>query len=244
MSGAAGMGKRLAAMVLAGVVVGVLAPGCRSARMAIPNELAVRSEQLTCSGRGGFNEDFQFGAYQVTDVHRGWTRRSAWGFRHLERANTQQSFEFTLAAPRGGMWNGQAATGLQSADLTTEAWGGKLSVGILSNQNFVVRLGRSDGEAWTMVLNQRSDEDLMTGYLCSEKETYEVAGTHKLAGTPMPLADAAGYVVAKNNVPVMAVDVINDGTVWLSQGLSGLERDGLAAAAAALLLFQDLSADH
>jgi len=114
----------------------------------------------------------------------------------------------------------------------------------VSNQNLVVRLGRGAGEAWTMVLNQRSDEDLMTGYLSSGKENYEVAGTHKLAGTPMPLADASGYVLAKNNVPVAAVDVINDGAVWLSQGLSGSERDGLAAAAAALLLFQDLSAEH
>jgi len=234
----------MAAMLLATVVVGVLASGCHSARMAIPNELAMRSEQLICSGRGGFNEDFKFGAYQVTDVHRGWTRRSACGLWRLERANTQQSYEFSLVAPGEGMWNGQAAAGLQSADLKTEAWGGELAIGILSSQNLVVRLGRSDGEAWTLVLNQRSDEDLMTGYLRSEKATYEVAGTHKLAGTPMPLADTAGYVVAKNNVPVAAVDVLNDGTVWLSQGLSGPERNGLAAAAAALLLFQDLNADY
>ncbi|NLP11736.1 hypothetical protein GX408_15160 [bacterium] len=80
-----------------------------------------------------------------------------------------------------------------------------------------------------MLLNQRSDEDLTTGCLCSDKATFEVAGTHQLAGTPMPLVDTAGYVMVKNKVPVAAVDVINDGTVW-PQGLSGSERDGLAAA--------------
>ncbi|HPI74909.1 MAG TPA: hypothetical protein PLZ01_15955 [bacterium] len=244
MSGPQGMNKRTVAAVLAGVVVGGLVLGCHSARMAVPNELAVRSEQLICSGRGGFSEDFSFGAFQVTDVHRGWTRRSAGRLWRLEKADTQQSYEFSLAAPGGGMWNGQAAAGLQAADLKAEAWSGDLTIGIVSNQSLVVRLERSDSETWTMVLNQRSNEDLMTGYLSSKTATYEVTGTHKLAGTPMPLVDTAGYVVAKNKAPVAAVDVINDGIVWLSHGLSGAERDGLAAAAAALLLFHDLSADH
>ncbi|NLP11735.1 hypothetical protein GX408_15155 [bacterium] len=112
-----GIEERMAAMVLAGVVVGVLLSSCHSAHMAVPNGLAVRYEPLTCSGRGGFNKDFQFGVYQVTDVHRGWTRRSAWGLWRLERANTQQSFEFSLTAPEGDRWNGQAAAGLQAADL-------------------------------------------------------------------------------------------------------------------------------
>ncbi len=224
-----------------GFVLSVMFSGCHTARMAVPSELKAASE-MKCSGRGGFHEEFQFGPYKVTDVSRGWTKRTAWGFWKYEKATVKQNYEFSLLTPAGKQWHGQAAAGLKAADIKTEAWGGELTVGIKSEHNLVVRLGSSDGAKWTMVLNQDSGESLFRGVFTDGTEAYSVAGTHKLAGSPMPLSDASGYILIQNGKQVAAVEVINAGAVWLSSGLTSSQQDALSAAATALLLFKDLSA--
>ncbi len=45
------------------------------------------------------SERFSFGPYEVSDVHRGWTHRVAWGIAMYERSRARQSCEFALRSP-------------------------------------------------------------------------------------------------------------------------------------------------
>ncbi len=214
--------------------------------MAIPSHLEARSEGYPCIGRGGFtlSEQFTFGPYQVENVHRGWTTTTAWGIIFYERSHSRQPFEYTLQGPTGAPWQGQAATGVRKSDLKGTVAGGELTWGIGSDLNFVVRIGQGDEpEAWTLVLGEGNRDTTLTGQYSDGKTTYRIEGSHQLAGSPMPLVDTAGFLIYDGTRLIAAVDLINAGSVYFDRQLSAARRDPLAAAATALLLYQDISQD-
>jgi len=214
--------------------------------MAIPASLQDQAEPFPCIGRGGFtlSEQFSFGPYQVENVHRGWTTQTAWGLLFFERSHTRQEFEYTLQGPKGAAWQGQAATGVRKSDLKGTVAGGDLTWGIGSDVNFVVRIGQGDKpEAWTLVLAEGNRDSALKGQFSNGKTTYRVEASHKLAGSPMPLVDTSGYLLYHGRHLVAAVDVLNAGSVTFDSKLSAAKRGPFAAAAAALLLYQDVSQD-
>lgn len=230
-------------VIVAGCLFSILA-GCQAARMAIPAELETHSVTYPCIGRSGFTltETFSFGPYQLSQVHRGWTQTTAWGIVFFERSHTRQSYEFTLQAPNGESWKGQAATGVRKSDLKGTVAGGDLTWGLDSDQQFIVRIGRGDApEAWTLALAEGSRDSTLRGRFSDGTTTYQVEGTRQLAGSPMPLMDTAGFLIGDGSRVIAAVDLINAGSVTFDSSLSAARRDPLAAAAAALLLYQNLS---
>jgi len=232
------LSRYLSLLLLAGLL-----SGCRSAQMAIPASLEARSEAYPCIGRGGFglSEAFSFGPYEVKDVHRGWKVTTTWSIIFYERSHRQQ-FEYTLQAGKGKPWKGQAATGVRQSDLKGMVAGGDLTWGIGSDLNFVVQIGQGDTpKAWTLVLAEGSRDTTLKGQFSNGKTTYRIEGTHKLAGSPMPLVDTSGYLIYKGKRVVAAVDILNAGSVTFDSKLSVAKRGPLAAAAAGLLLYKDIA---
>ena len=228
------------------VVLFVLAGGCTTARMAVPPDLESRAEAFPCVGRGGFSlsETFSFGPYEVSDVRRGWTRRVAWGLVFYESSKARQEIEFTLQTPSGQTWQGQAAIGVRKKDLQGTAGGGELTWGLDREVNYVARFGLPGAsDAWTLALAEEHGDIVLKGSLSGAGQSYRVEGSRQLAGTPMPLMENAGFLILDGTRLVAAVDVLNAGSVHFDRALTPAQRDPLAAAAAALLLYRDISGD-
>ena len=221
------------------------AAGCTTARMAIPADLEARSDVYPCVGRGGFtlSEKFSFGPYEVSDVHRGWTRRVAWSLASYGRTRARQQYEFSLRMPSGRRWQGQAATGVRKQDLKDTVAGGELTWGLARDVNFVARLGLArQANAWTLALAEERSGILLNGTLTDGQATYRIESTRQLAGTPMPLMENAGFLIYDGPRLVAAIDLVNAGAVHFDQALSAtIQREPLAAAAAALLHYRDIS---
>lgn len=218
--------------------------GCQTARMAVPAGLAADADTYPCIGRGGFSlaEKFTFGPYAVTDVHRGWTHRVAWGIVMYENSRARQQYEFALQASSGRSWQGQAATGVRKEDLKGTAAGGELTWGLSRDVNFVARLGLAgQSNAWTLVLAEERGGVVLKGLLGNGTATYRVEGTRQLAGTSIPLMENAGFLIYAGTRLVAAVDLLNAGSVHFARDLTAVQREPLAAAAAALLLYRDIS---
>ena len=219
--------------------------GCSTARMAIPAELETRSDVYPCVGRGGFSvaEKFSFGPYEVFNVRRGWTRRVAWSIAPYERARARQQYEFSLRMPSGRRWHGQAATGVRKQDLKDAGAGGELTWGLARDVNFVAVLGLANQtNGWTLALAEERGGILLNGTLTDGQAKYRIEGTRQLAGTSMPLMENAGFLIYDGNRLVAAVDLVNAGAVHFDKALPDLiQREPLAAAAAALLLYRDIS---
>ena len=227
------------------LVVPLALAGCTTARMAIPADLESRSDVYPCVGRGGFtlSEKFTFGPYEVFDVRRGWTHRVTWSLALYERSKARQQCEFTLRMPSGRKWQGQAATGVRKQDLKDTVAGGELTWGLARDVNFVARLCLArQTNAWTLALAEERGGILLNGTLTDGQATYRIEGTRQLAGSSMPLMENAGFLIYDGPRLVAAVDLVNAGAVHFDKALPALiQREPLAAAAAALLLYRDIS---
>ena len=226
------------------VLVLSAAAGCTTARMAIPADLESRADAYPCVGRSGFtlSEKFSFGPYDVVDVRRGWTHRSAWRIALYERSRARQQYEFSLRMPSGRRWQGQAATGVRKQDLKDTVAGGELTWGLARDVNFVANLGLDNQtNAWTLALAEERGGILLNGTLTDGQATYRIEGTRQLAGSSIPLMENAGFLIYDGTRLVAAVDLVNAGSVRFDQALTPAQRDPLAAAAAALLLYRDIS---
>jgi len=218
--------------------------GCQTARMAMPPALEARADSLACEGRNGFklSEAFTFGPYEVFDVRRGWSSRFTWGILSFRQSSARQKLEYALRAPGGAVWRAQAATGVRQQDVQGQVAGGELTWGIGHQAHYLVRIGRDGSETpWTLNVAEGDRDTALKGVFTDGATTYEVEGSHQLAGTTIPLMDPSGYIVSLGSRPVMAVDVLNAGSVHFAPDLAAAEREPLAAAAAALLLYKDLS---
>lgn len=234
-------GKFLTRWCLAAVLTFALL-ACVPAQMAVPPEVASRGGALQVQGRQGFNfsETFNFGGYAVESVDRGWTRSTAWGGFGYEDFSAFQEVSFVLRTPEGHRWNCGCATTADArmlrfifpesrSEMTWDLTGGG---------SYVCALQGADGSVWRLGLGRPRTDALLSGVLHDTVTHVGVEGTRQLAGSSFPLGEATGYVFNAHHGRVAAVEVINEGRVWLPQDMH--LRGPIAAASAALLLFQEI----
>ncbi len=131
---------------------------------------------------------------------------------------------------------------MRKQDLKDTVAGGELTWGLTREVNFVARLGREDqAGAWNLALAEERGGVLLNGTQTDGQTAYRVEGSRQLAGTSIPLTENAGFLIYDGTRLVAAVDLVNAGSVRFDQALAPAQREPLAAAAAALLLYRDIS---
>ncbi len=89
-----------------------------------------------------------------------------------------------------------------------------------------------------------ANERALQGIMIAGAAQIYISATHKLDTTPLRLGSPTGYIFHIGGRPVGAVEVINQGTVWLNDSAAPELRSVLAAASAILLLYQDIKETH
>jgi len=228
---------------------GLLLSGCKVAHMALTQDFQSGSSALTVEGRSLsiFSKSFQFGRYQVTDVHRGWTRGSGFSISNdsdskYSASEAEQKYEFSFNEPDRTTWDVQCATVADWKELETKGLlGGGFGIEFSSNRQLVCILKQEGAKkASELVMAQSLEDDVFRGALIAGAARIDIAATHKLDTTPLKMKDPTGYVFHMEGRPVGAVEVINKGTVWLNNSVMPDTRSALAATSAALLLYQDI----
>jgi len=219
---------------------------CTTAKMACPPELSASAVEMPVTGRQGFglSESFSFGPYRVTDVHRGWQVTTAWGILGYGSSKSEQPFEFKVHAHADAVWQAHCAVGVRWTEMEFNNFmgtGGDLEWGLSSHALFTGEFTPPDKKkSWKMVMKQETRDQVMDGLLSGGAVRISVKGTRKLAGSTWPLTEATGYLFYGDQGLVGAVDVLNQGAVWIAKDLPDPMQNVLAAAASALLLYRDL----
>jgi len=204
-----------------------LAAACTPAAYAVPGELSAVAP-LRVSGRQGVlvNQRLSFGPYATGEVSRSATRgKDLSDILQSHAGDYSQRYSFSLAR-----------AGTKVADVACTAEGSAaqtLGVTWQMDRRLQCEITAPDGERRTLALEATRDRPL-AGRVTGD-EWFEVAGSTRVAGGRV--STTAGYTIARGDArtPVAAVDVMNDGAVYLSAA----NDDALAAVAAALLLYQD-----
>lgn len=241
--------RRLAGWLLP-LFAGLSLGGCQVAHMALPPDMQSDASELTVDGRALsiFSKSFQFGPYQVTDIHRGWTKGRGWsvssGATEFSSSKAKQKYEFSLSESDRAAWQAHCATVADWSDLETNGFlGGRFGIEFTSNQRLVCTLNQDGGAKPLRLIMARSanaGDTALKGVVMDGATQIEVSGTHKLDATPIQVSTPTGYIFRAGGRPVGAVEVINKGTVWLDNAVTPETRSALAATAAVLLLYQDI----
>jgi hypothetical protein len=233
----------LALILLAAALL--FSSACQMARMALPPNLAAEAREMVCVGRQGFkfNEAFDFAPFKVLDVHRTWTTIQGWDGFWFSSARASQRYEFTTQEPGGPYWDARCAVGAAVTDVEIRNFlGGDLKMALDGGQTLLGLLRERGYKAWTLALGQSVSERSLSGILEKGNVRIEIRAQHQLARTSLGSFEAAGFILTLEGEPVAAVETMNRGAVWIHPGVKPEIRSVLAAAAAALLLYQDLLA--
>lgn len=216
--------------------------GCTPARMALAPGLE-REAALEVTGRNTFKfgEEFAFGPWSVVEVHRGWKTSSAWSLFGLGADSVEQPYEFVVAKG-GARLQAQATTNARRKELSVMLVGLPMDLAVEDQASLAVSwapAGSANKEQAIRLYVRGPTRGPLHGLLdLPGAAQVEVRGTNALQGSPFPLGETSGYTFERQGQVVGFVEVINSGRVWLSPALTAAEREALAVAAAALLLYQ------
>lgn len=213
----------------------LIVSGCSSARMDLPADLAGLSA-MPVEGRQGwkFNEKIRFGDFEAREVDRSWTKGSDFRILTYSSSKRRQSYEFTLVERGSARVNARCEAAFRARG--AEVRGVEIVGTDRTALECAIRALDDPQDVWTLRMAEERERP-MKGSLRGTGASYEVIGTNRVAGGVLPVENASGYRFQQNGHALAAVDVLNDGAVYLG---SGERRPVLAAAAAALLLHENL----
>lgn len=225
-----------------------LLAGCTAARMDVAPDLRAATVEMPVSGREvmGMDRAIAFGSYRTAGVSRSWTSTTgfgaAWGNLDYSNLSASQRYQFNLVAPGAPPMFCQCSVGARQQWLDLGMGrGGELNMQLAGQDSLACALVPADGgPPWRLVLGRSGSAAAFTGVLASNQKAFALRGSQRLAGTSIPLGEAAGYEFLHAGQPVAAVEVINDGAVFLPPGPPDDDRRALAAAAAAILLHMQI----
>ncbi len=218
--------------------------GCKVAHMALPQDLQSSSSEMTVEGRSLliFSKSMQFGPYNVTDIHRGWTRGKGFSMPGYSASEAEQKYEFSVNESGRTTWEVQCATGADMSKLKMKGFlGGSLTIESSSSQLACSLKKEGSEKPSKLVMSQSAGDSALKGIMTDGATQIEISATHKLDTTSLKMSEPTGYIFRIKSRPVGAVEVINKGTVWLNNSVKPENRSALAATSAVLLLYQDIS---
>jgi hypothetical protein len=220
----------------------LLLAACASAGMTLPGELA-SAERMPVEGRGGWraSQRAAFGPYEATDVDRSWTRGSGWrvGAGPIGGGTNRAAQEYVFRFLEGGEERGW---------VRCATWGSRGTLSTVVDVDLSARVGLECAQyapgdeepVWDLVLGATRDRHL-EGHLRLGEHRYAVVSTGPGGGlTP---ADPFGFEIRDGERALAAVEIVNEGAVWLAPEVVGERRTAFAAVAAGLLLYDPLNTE-
>jgi hypothetical protein len=211
-------------------LLGVTLSGCQTAQMRVdPVLMATTPLQVTGANPRIWNAPIAFGSWSTRRVEEGWL----WGFGYrllgIEARYAQQPYRVVF---------GSADAAVQAECMTRAV---TLSRNDLSIDPALGRLpllgcgfrGAGDG---TLRLHATA-ASAERGTVEFAGETWTLRSANHFAGSPIRSSEPLGYEIVRGADVIAAVETINDGRVWLRQGLTQIEQSRAAVVAAVLLLY-------
>lgn len=211
---------------------------CSTAHMPLPNTLS-SMDPMPVKGRQGqkIKESLSFGTFEAIEIDRSWVKGGDIQLTAFESGKRSQHFTFQLRDEGADRWFVSCEASLRRSAVNTEV----VDVEIMnrSRATCYITLQPDISITWILTLGERGDRPLV-GDLTNKAKLLTVTGTRKLSGG-LSAESETGYEFREGEQVLAAVEVINNGVVWLPEPTTP-DRDVLAAAMAALLLLEDLRA--
>lgn len=227
-------------LIFAGVALG----GCSVAHMALPRDSQGELSELPVEGLFLLivRNSFQFEPYHVTDVHQGWTKAKGWSIAGYSASKAKQKYGFSIDESGRAIRDVQCVSRAdwQKMDLENFLGSGTSATFGYNRQLLCIMTKEGGGEPAKLVMAQSASELIMEGAMTDGDTRIDISVTYMLAQSPLKMGDPTGYLFHIGGRFVGAVEVINEGTVWIHNAVTPETRSALAAASAVLLMSKDI----
>ena len=218
--------------------------GCTVPHMAVAPDFQQTAEELPITGRKFLkpNGDFQIGHYTVANIHRGWRNMGGFSIFSFNNISAKQQYEFSIQDGKGSEWYVFGASRLKDKSLRSNT-GVTIDVGP-NIEYYASHFTSPESGQWHLLTadpNQYLRRRKFQGELSNRTTTYTIAPVYNFEGKGLPMSDLIGYEFKEGDKVVGAVQVINNGKVWVSPQLSPDTRMVLASGIASLLLYEKLN---
>lgn len=217
---------------------------CRTAELAVNNDLKNETELFDVKGKQGFqiSQTLSFGAYKTSKVKRGWTFSYAVPF--IVKFNGARE---KLSFQQFGKNNESADVALISKFKETEYEPIKdyFSVALKYKNYFAGSIKLNSGEdSWDFIVHNvdgtsRSIRNNNTaGFVRNRNTKIEIIGIHELEGSAAIITqgNVYGYEFQLDGNVIGAVSTLNNGKVWMKKGLADDLKLVLASVSSGLML--------
>ena len=204
--------------------------GCQSARMPIPETFADQTPLLVKRSDTQTDPVLRIGAYEA---HSYWrieaeTPRASGTARADRRGPAEaESYGFTLRLGNTDLWE---------ASCTAEA----LTAGAAPTDRVTCTLTATNrtADAWTLSLKPMTGARL-AGVLHQGTESYQVYGTNQTKGG-IPAWNQTGFLVGQGEEVMAALDLTEQGRLWMLTSTDVRQTTLLTALSAALIITEDV----
>jgi len=217
---------------------------CTVPQMAVAPEFQQNAEVLPVTGRKVLkpNGDFQIGHYTVANVHRGWRNMSGFSIFSYNNIQAKQQYEFSLQDGKGSEWYVFGASKIKDKSLRSNTG---VTLDVAPNiEYYASHFTSPESGQWhllTLDPDQYLERKKFEGELTNRRTTYTIAPVYTFAGKGLPMPYVIGYEFKDGDKVVGAVQVINNGNVWVSPQLTPDARMVLTSGMASLLLYEKLN---
>lgn len=217
---------------------------CTIPQMAVSPELQQNALELPIEGRKILkpNGNFQIGNYTVANVRRGWKNIGGFSIFSYNNINVRQRYEFSLQDGKGSEWYVHGASKLKDKSLRSNT-GVTIDVGP-NMEYYASHFTSPESGQWHLLTvdpGNYLERRKFKGELSNRRTTYSIVPVYKFEDTKLPMSDVVGYEFKDGEKVVGAVQVVNNGKVWVIQQLSPDARMVLASGMASLLLYEKLN---
>ncbi len=215
--------------------------GCASAQLRMPDGFSAGDAAWPVSGHSPrrFGEPVRFGPYSALELKEGATFSWALPARRMDVGGSARRYAFTL------LGIGEAPVEVQCRVRTLALGHDSVNGRVESRTELDLTALRGpmlgcglhhDDTAEVLSLELARDGVKLHGKLVAPWAMYEVRSLHGYEGLSISAHGVNGFEVVRDGRPVMVVDMLDSGRVYLDASVEAEQRTYLAAAAAALLL--------
>ncbi|MCC9166504.1 hypothetical protein [Pontibacter harenae] len=234
--------------LLLATLVGVLAlQSCSVPPMAVESSFKQQAEELPVTGRKAFkpNGRFNVGNYIVANVDRGWKNSGGFSILGYENIKSSQKYQFSLQDGKGDEWYVFGISKLQEKNLkSTNGFSFRVAPSMEYYTSYFTSPESGQWQLLTVDPGHYLERNKFEGGVSNGVTYYEITPVYKFEGKSLPLSDIVGYEFKEGEMVIGAVQVVNNGKVWLQPNLPVDTRMVLASAMASLLLYDKLYASE